>query len=176
MLSFISWSLILIYIIVVKSSAPIAIRRRHPIKKRPPPRSIVFSMVRAAGVRSPTASHQRRKNGRVALLSLALGINELGIRLGGSESVWVIPFCSPVVELNRCFDTQKLSRVDRSAHTRQVHIKSPHLHLHTPPNPTCSRWYDHEWLKADYKPDSTPPPPLCCLFVPMMETPEWYGD
>ncbi len=28
------------------------------------------------------------------------------------------------------------------------------LHLHTPPNPTCSRWYDHEWLKADYKPDS----------------------
>ncbi len=27
------------------------------------------------------------KNGRFALLSLALGINELGIRLGGSESV-----------------------------------------------------------------------------------------
>ncbi len=23
----------------------------------------------------------------------------------------------------------------------------------------CSRWYDHEWLKADYKPDSPPPPP-----------------
>ncbi len=32
-------------------------------------------------------------------------------------------------------------------------------HLHTLPNPTCSRWYDHEWLKADYKPDSPPPPP-----------------
>ena len=32
--------------------------------------------------------------------------------------------------------------------------KSPHLHLHTPPNATCSPWYDHEWLKADYKPDS----------------------
>ncbi len=24
---------------------------------------------------------------------------------------------------------------------------------HTPP--TCSRWYDHKWLKADYKPDSS---------------------
>ncbi len=43
--------------------------------------------VREAGVRFPTASHQRRKNGRFALLSLALGINELGNRLGGSESV-----------------------------------------------------------------------------------------
>ena len=38
--------------------------------------------------------------------------------------------------------------------TRQVHIKSPRIHLHTPPNPTRSRWYDHEGLKADYKPDS----------------------
>ncbi len=73
--------------------------------------------------------------------------------------VWVIPFCSPVVELNRWFGTQKLSGVDRSAQTRQVHIKSPRIHLHTPPNPTCNRWYDNEWLKADYKPDSPPPPP-----------------
>ncbi len=23
--------------------------------------------------------------------------------------------------------------------------------------PTCSRQYDHEWLKADYKPDLPPP-------------------
>ncbi len=32
---------------------------------------------------------------------------------------------------------------------------------HTPasPNPTYSRWYDHEWLKADYKPDPPPPTP-----------------
>ncbi len=43
--------------------------------------------VREAGVRSPTASHQRGKTGRFALLSLALGINELGNRLGGSEPV-----------------------------------------------------------------------------------------
>ncbi len=35
--------------------------------------------VREAGVRSPTASHQRHKNGRFALLSFALGINELVI-------------------------------------------------------------------------------------------------
>ncbi len=34
--------------------------------------------------------------------------------------------------------------------------KLTRIHLHTPPNPTCSRWYDHEWLKADYKPDSPP--------------------
>ncbi len=68
--------------------------------------------------------------------------------------VWVIPFCSPVAELNRWLGTHTLSGVDRSAQTRQVHINSPRIHLHTPPNPTCSRWYDHEWLKADYKPDS----------------------
>ncbi len=35
---------------------------------------------------SPTASYQRRKNGRFALLSLVLGINGLGNWLGGSES------------------------------------------------------------------------------------------
>ncbi len=72
--------------------------------------------------------------------------------------VWVIAFCSPVAELNRWLGTQKRSGVDRSAQKRQVHIKSPRIHLHTPPNPTCSRWYDHEWLKADYKPDSPHPP------------------
>ncbi len=65
--------------------------------------------------------------------------------------VWVIPFCSPVAELNRWLRTQKFSGVDRSAQTRQVHIKSLRIHLHPPPNPTCSRWNDHEWLKADYK-------------------------
>ncbi len=85
--------------------------------------------------------------------------------------VWVIPFCSPVsggielivvatpvAELNWWLGTQKWSGVNRSAQTRQVHIKSPRIHLYTPPNPTCSRWYYHEWLKADYKPDSAQPP------------------
>ncbi len=38
--------------------------------------------------------------------------------------------------------------------------------MHTPPNPTCSRWYDHEWLKADYKPDSPPPPDPDCFTRP----------
>ncbi len=74
--------------------------------------------------------------------------------------VRVIPFCSLVAELNRWLGTQKLLGVDCLAQTRQVHIKSPRTHLHTPPNPTCSRWYDHEWLKADYKPDS---PTICPL-------------
>ncbi len=32
------------------------------------------------------------------------------------------------------------------------------IHLHTPPNPTCSPCYDHEWSKADFKPDLSPPP------------------
>ncbi len=63
-----------------------------------------------------------------------------------------------MAELNRWLGAQKLSGVDRSAQTRQVHIKSPRIHLHTPPNPTCSRRYDHEWLKADYKPDPALPP------------------
>ncbi len=40
-----------------------------------------------------------------------------------NKMVWVIPFCSPVAELNRWLGTQKLSSVDRSAQTRQVHIK-----------------------------------------------------
>ncbi len=43
--------------------------------------------VREAGVRSPTASHQNVKTGRLALLGLALGLNELGNRLGGSKPV-----------------------------------------------------------------------------------------
>ncbi len=38
--------------------------------------------------------------------------------------VWVIPFCSPVAELNRWLDTQKLSGIDRSAQTSQVNINS----------------------------------------------------
>ncbi len=80
--------------------------------------------------------------------------------------VWVIPFCSSVVGLNWWLGTQKLSGVDRSAQTRPVHIKSPRILLHTPPNRTCSRWYDHEWLKADYKPDS--PTPLFNLPCPLM--------
>ncbi len=74
--------------------------------------------------------------------------------------VWVIPFCSPVAELNRWLGTPKLSGVNRLPQARQVHIKSPRIHLHTPPNPTCSWWYDHEWLKADYKPDSPTHSPL----------------
>ncbi len=52
--------------------------------------------------------------------------------------------------------THSTYAVDCSARTRQVHIKSPRIHLHAPPNLTCSRRYDHEWLKADYKPASPP--------------------
>ncbi len=67
--------------------------------------------------------------------------------------------CSlPAVYEAEDLQPQIQSGVDRSAQTRQVHIKSPRIHLHTPPIPTCSRWYDHEWLKADYKPDSPPLP------------------
>ncbi len=43
--------------------------------------------------------------------------------------------------------------------------KLTRIHLHTPPNPTCSRWYDHEWLKADYKPDSPTHPTTTMLLV-----------
>ncbi len=57
----------------------------------PPPRSIVVrASARGAGgpVSIPDRVTQKTyKNGRFALLSLALGIKELGIRLGGSESV-----------------------------------------------------------------------------------------
>ncbi len=41
--------------------------------------------VREAGVRSLTVSHQRCKCGRFAFLSLALGTNELGNTVAGSE-------------------------------------------------------------------------------------------
>ncbi len=88
--------------------------------------------------------------------------------------VWVIPFCSPVEDLNRWLGTQKLSGVDRSAQPRQVHIKSPRIHLHTSPNPTCSRWYDHEWLKADYKPDSPPPTPTPTPTPPRTSCWTWH--
>ncbi len=44
---------------------------------------------------------------------------------------------------------------------------SPRIYLHTQPNPTCSLWYDHEWLKADYKPDSPTHPAVIhsCLDI-----------
>ncbi len=77
--------------------------------------------------------------------------------------VWVIPFCSPVAELNRWRGTQKLLGVDRSARTRQVHIKSPrihHVHLHTSPNTTCRTLVIWPWVVESRlnKPDSHPPP------------------
>ncbi len=74
--------------------------------------------------------------------------------------VWVVPFCSPVVELNRWLGTQKLSCADRFFPKQdRSALKSPRIHLHTPPNPTCSRWYEHDLLKVDYKPVPPPPPP-----------------
>ncbi len=64
-------------------------------KEKPPPRlglppSVAQWLERPLGVREagvdPRPHHTKDvKNGRFALLSLALGINELGIRLGGSE-------------------------------------------------------------------------------------------
>ncbi len=39
-----------------------------------------------------------------------------------------------------------------------------HLHLHTPSNPLCSRWYDLEILKADLKPDSNPHLPVSSIW------------
>ncbi len=43
----------------------------------------VTHAVREAGVRSPTASHQRRRKWEWEVCTSQLGINELGIRLGG---------------------------------------------------------------------------------------------
>ncbi len=60
-----------------------------PIHIIPPPRStLVRASAWGAGGRGSIPDHVTKdvNNGRFALLSLALG-NELGIRLGGSESV-----------------------------------------------------------------------------------------
>ncbi len=53
------------------------------------PRSLVVraSARDAGGFDPPPRDTKDVKNGRFALLSLALGINELGNRLGGSKSV-----------------------------------------------------------------------------------------
>ncbi len=60
-------------------------------RMKPPPRSIVVrASARGAGGRGlipDRVTPKDVKTGRFALLSLALGINELGNRLGGSESV-----------------------------------------------------------------------------------------
>ncbi len=77
--------------------------------------------------------------------------------------VWVIHFCSCGAELNRWLGTLKLLGDDRSVQQD----RSTLTHTHTPPNPICSRWYDHEWLKADYKPDS--PPPSTVTWLPQTE-------
>ncbi len=75
--------------------------------------------------------------------------------------VWVILFCSPVAELSRWLRTQKLSEISVviSLHSQSL---SDYIYtciqLHTPTNPTCSRWYDPERLKADFKPH--PPPQM----------------
>ncbi len=48
-----------------------------------------------------------------------------------------------------------LPKQDKSKLTQHTYTR---IHLHAPPNPTCSQRYDHEWLKADVKPDPPPPP------------------
>ncbi len=53
--------------------------------------------------------------------------------------VRVIPFCSPVAELCLWLHTPKLSGVDRSVQTTQVHINSPRMHWHTPPDALTTR-------------------------------------
>ncbi len=61
-----------------------------PVITTPPLRSLgVRASARGAGDRSsiPGRVTPDVKGGRFALLSLALGINELGNRLGGSESL-----------------------------------------------------------------------------------------
>ena len=58
-----------------------------PLLDIPSPRSIVVRES-AWGAGGRGSRHTKDvKNGSFALLSLAFGINELGIRLGGSESV-----------------------------------------------------------------------------------------
>ncbi len=108
-------------------------------------------------VRSQTASLVNVKTGRFALLRLALGINELGNRLARNQYIGLSD--SFLVWRNWAGNLAppKLSGIDHSAQTRQVQINSLHLHLHAPPNPTCSRWSDLERLKAHFKPDSPPP-------------------
>ncbi len=48
---------------------------------------------------------------------------------------------------------------DRSKLTWLTHHTYTRIHLYIPPNPTCSRLYDLERLKADFKRDNPLPPP-----------------
>ncbi len=73
-------------------------------------------------------------------------------------NIWIWMFPLVAMETSGVFPTYCK---DRSAQTRQVHINSHAYMLHTPSNPTYSGWSDHEWLKADYKPDSPPHPNYC---------------
>ncbi len=72
---------------------------------------------------------------------------------------WVL-----VTGLFRSSSTQYMAmgiRLKPCFHPQALYFRTSIFHW-TPPNPTCSRWYDHERLKADYKPDS-PPPPIRCV-------------
>ncbi len=96
----------------------------------PPLRStVVRASARGAEDRGSVPDRDTKdvKKGGLRFSAWRLAFNELGNRLGGSESVsmvWVILFCSHVAELNLWLDTQNLLGVDRSAQTRQVHINS----------------------------------------------------
>ncbi len=73
--------------------------------------------------------------------------------------VWVIPFCSPVAELNRWLGTWKLSGVDRSAQTKQVHINShAYTCIHHPIQLAVGDMTMSGW-KPTISLIHTPPPP-----------------
>ncbi len=110
--------------------------------------------VREAGVRSQTASHQRRKNWEVCASQLCAWhqwvrqpTGRLGVSINGRSDSFLLT----------CGGIESVAWHPKTVRRRSFgpNKTGPHyLTTHTPPNQTCSQWYDHEWLKANYKPDS----------------------
>ena len=126
------------------------------------PRSLVVrASARESGGRFSVPDRVTPKMESWEVCTSQFGTNELGNRLAGSESVIMveaIPFCSPMAELSRLLGTLVRRRSFSSNKTgpKLAHHTYNRIHLHTPLNTTCSRWYDLERLKADFKTWFTP--------------------
>ncbi len=113
--------------------------------------------MREVGGSIPDRVKQKTLKFEVLLLCLALSTKEL-------ETVW--PARSQNKGLGWDIIAYPWGGVSVGWHSKdwpQVGLVQGGSSIYTPT--TGSRWYDHEWLKADYKPDSSIHPIYKCIWT-----------